>query len=177
MKYQWLPFKTFTPDEFEQAIAEFSRDFGSQYTLTFCWVLMKIELIPSDKILSIIPLLKVLNDQIDDRVLEYRLNEMVLQGYQCIGVYDETKLVAICGMWIITKYYVGKHIEPDNVVVLPEYRSKGLGKKIMAWIYEYGRSQGCIASELNCYIPNKSGQKFWESEGYTAIGYHYQKII
>jgi len=28
--------------------------------------------------------------------------------------------------------YVGKHIEPENIVVLPEYRLKGLGKKLMA---------------------------------------------
>ena len=138
---------------------------------------MKIELIPSEEILSIMPLLRVLNNEIGDDVIEHRLNEMISQGYECIGVYDNNKLVAICGLWIITKYYVGKHIEPDNVVVLPEYRSKGLGKLIMAWIYEYGKSQGCIASELNCYLPNKSGQRFWESEGYTAIGYHYQKSI
>lgn len=138
---------------------------------------MKIELIPSEEILSIIPLLKVLNDGIAEDILEQRLHEMVSQGYQCIGVYDESKLIAICGIWIMTKYYVGKHIEPDNVVVLPEYRSKGLGKMIMTWIYDYGKSQDCVASELNCYIPNKSAQKFWESEGYTAIGYHYQRGI
>jgi len=36
IKYEWLPFKTFTPDELEQAIVEIGRGFGSQYTLTFC---------------------------------------------------------------------------------------------------------------------------------------------
>ncbi|MGY6276386.1 transposase [Methylomonas sp. MgM2] len=36
MKYEWLPFKTFTPDELEQAIDEIGHGFGSQYTLTFC---------------------------------------------------------------------------------------------------------------------------------------------
>ncbi|MCX7099030.1 MAG: transposase [Methylococcales bacterium] len=36
MKYEWLPFKTFTPDELEQAIDEIGSGFGSKYTLTFC---------------------------------------------------------------------------------------------------------------------------------------------
>ena len=54
---------------------------------------------------------------------------------------------------------------------------KGLGKKLMAWVYDYGKSQGCIASELNCYLPNESGQKFWEREGYKVIAYHYKKPI
>ncbi|WP_051299724.1 IS630 family transposase [Methylobacter luteus] len=36
MKYEWLPFKSFTPAELEQAIDEITVGFGSQYQLTFC---------------------------------------------------------------------------------------------------------------------------------------------
>lgn len=36
MKYEWLPFKTFMPDELEQAINEIGAGYGSKYTLTFC---------------------------------------------------------------------------------------------------------------------------------------------
>jgi transposase len=36
MKYEWLPFKTFMPDELEQALDEIGTGFGSKYTLTFC---------------------------------------------------------------------------------------------------------------------------------------------
>lgn len=36
MKYEWLPFKSFTPQELEQAINEIGAGFGTQYTLTFC---------------------------------------------------------------------------------------------------------------------------------------------
>lgn len=138
---------------------------------------MEIELIKKENILSIIPLLKILNTNISEDTLKERLAEMVSQGYECVGVYENKMLIGICGLWILTKYYVGKYIEPDNMVFLPKYRSMGLGKKLMAWVYDYGKSQGCIASELNCYFPNEPGQKFWEREGYKAIAYHYQKSI
>jgi transposase len=36
MKYEWLPFRSFTPVELEQAIDEIAARFGSQYQLTFC---------------------------------------------------------------------------------------------------------------------------------------------
>jgi hypothetical protein len=36
MKYQWLPFKSFTPSEIEQAIDVIQAGFGSEYSLTFC---------------------------------------------------------------------------------------------------------------------------------------------
>jgi transposase len=36
MKYEWLPFKSFTPVELEQAIDKIRDGFGSEYQLTFC---------------------------------------------------------------------------------------------------------------------------------------------
>jgi GNAT superfamily N-acetyltransferase len=138
---------------------------------------MNIELINSEEMDSIIPFLQMSNPSIEKETLRLRVSEMIGQGYQCVGAFEENNLIAICGLWIITKYYIGKHIEPDNMIVLPEHRSKGLGKKIMQWVYEYGASQGCVASELNCYLPNTKGQLFWTNEGYEVIAYHYQKPL
>ena len=134
-------------------------------------------LIPQKDISSIIPLLRILNDAISEETLHERLHEMVAQGYECVGAYDEGRLIGISGLWTLTKYYVGRHIEPDNVVILPEYRGKAVGEKLMEWIYAYGRSKGCVASELNCYVTNSGGQKFWANEGYRVIGFHYQKTL
>lgn len=36
MKYEWLPFQSFTPEELEQAIEQIGAGFGSEYKLTFC---------------------------------------------------------------------------------------------------------------------------------------------
>jgi GNAT superfamily N-acetyltransferase len=134
-------------------------------------------LIPKDKLYTVIPLLKILNPNIEDETLKSRLDEMLLQGYECVGIFDNNKLIGISGLWIITKYYIGKHIEPDNVVIDPEYRNKGIGELLMKWIYEYGRSKGCVASELNCYVSNEKGNKFWFNEDYKIIAFHYQKKL
>ncbi len=135
------------------------------------------QLIPTENIYSIIPLLQILNDKISEEILYERLTEMVDRGYECLGVYEGDKLIGICGLWILMKYYVGRHLEPDNVMILPEYRSKGIGEKMMEWVYEYGRSKGCIASELNCYVTNSAGQKFWANEEYRILGFHYQRKL
>lgn len=138
---------------------------------------IEIRLISNEEIYSIIPLLQLLNATIPEHTLRERLAEMLTQGYKCAGLYHQGKLAGICGLWIMTKYYVGKHLEPDNVVILPEYRSKGLGKQLMAWVYQYAQAQGCIASELNCYLPNERGHAFWEQEGYNKTAYHYRRLI
>ncbi len=134
-------------------------------------------LIPATDISSIIPLLRILNDKITEETLQERLAEMVKNGYECMGAYDNGRLIGICGLWVLTKYYVGRHVEPDNVMILPEYRGKGIGEAMMESVYAYGRSKGCVASELNCYVTNSGGQKFWANEGYKIIGFHYQRTL
>ena len=138
---------------------------------------MEIKLIDKSDIHKIIPLLQLLNKELETTIIATRLDEMVKQGYQCAGIYHQEKLIGICGIWILTKYYIGKHIEPDNMVFLPEYRSQGLGKKLIEWIHQYGKSLGCVASELNCYLANERGQKFWQTEGYDKIAFHFQKKL
>ena len=139
--------------------------------------MIEFRLIESTNIYSVIPLLKVLDDSIALNILKQRLTKMMAQGYQCVGIYDGKKLIGACGMWFLTKYYVGDHVEPDNVILLPAHRHQGIGKQLMEWIYNYAKSKGCVASELNCYISNEPGRKFWEGEGYQAIGLHYQKKL
>ncbi|HEX8376459.1 MAG TPA: GNAT family N-acetyltransferase [Pedobacter sp.] len=136
-----------------------------------------IELIDRNNLDIIIPLLKILNPSTDETVLQGRLEEMKLHPYHCIGVYDGEKLIGICGFWLLVKHYVGKHIEPDNVLIIPGYQGKKIGELMLQWIYEYGRQNGCVASEINCYVGNSAGVKFWINQGFKIIGYHFQKHL
>ena len=137
--------------------------------------MVEIKLVKKENIYSIIPLLQLLNRDISEETLKSRLDEMLEEKYQCVGIYDDKKLIGICGIWILTKYYIGKHIEPDNVIILPKYQNKKIGKLLINWLENFAKESGCIASELNCYIENTQANKFWEREGYELIGFHYQK--
>ena len=134
-----------------------------------------ITLIAPEQMASIVPLLSQLNPKIPKETLEKRLKEMLSVGYQCVGVFDGEKLIGISGIWTLTKYYIGKHIEPDNVFILPEYQGQKIGKLLMNWIDDYAKSIGCVASELNCYPENTKAQNFWKSQGYELVAYHFRK--
>jgi GNAT superfamily N-acetyltransferase len=126
---------------------------------------------------AILPFLELLNPGLAKEVLLQRLSEMNQQGYICVGGYMGGQLIAISGLWILNKAYVGRHIEPDNVVVHPDYRSTGVGEKMMQWIFNYGRDNGCIASELNCYTSNNAALRFYLNQGYDVLGFHLQKKL
>ena len=137
----------------------------------------KIQLIPYDKMESILPLAFSLNnEQIEYSVLEERLKNMLaMGGYECIGVYDAHELVGICGFWVLNKLYSGKHVEPDNVIIKKEYRSRGVGQLMMDFLFEYAKEIRCEGSEVNCFVKNEKGRRFWERQGYEPLAYHFFK--
>ncbi|MEO9893301.1 GNAT family N-acetyltransferase [Aurantibacter sp.] len=134
----------------------------------------KVALIPYEKMEVILPLVSALNnDNIEYAVLQKRLKSMLVMGsYECIGVFDNGELIAICGIWILNKLYSGKHIEPDNVFVKAEYRNKGVGQLMMDWLFAFAKQIGCIGLEVNCYVANLRGKQFWERQGFEPIGHH-----
>ena len=72
---------------------------------------------------------------------------------------------------------MGKHIELDNIIILPEYQNKNIGTKLMAWIELYAKENNCVASELNCYVGNEEAHRFWKKEKYELIALHFQKKL
>ncbi len=138
----------------------------------------QIGFIPKENMNDILPLVQMLNNyKVPVETLKKRLQDMLLDGYQCLGAYKKEELIGICGIWVLNKLYVGKHLEPDNVFVLPEYRSAGIGKLMLDQVLDYALEIGCDATEINCYINNTKGIQFWNNQGYKTIGYHMQKVL
>jgi GNAT superfamily N-acetyltransferase len=137
----------------------------------------KITIIPKENLDSILPLLELLNPKTAKEVLAQRLQEIKGSSYECVGVYSGARLIGISGIWILNKIYAGKHIEPDNVIIHPDFRSRGIGEILMNWLHEYGINNGCLTSELNSRVGNEDGNRFWKSQGYEIVGFHFIKRL
>lgn len=103
------------------------------------------------------------------------LKEMHDQGYCCAVATYGGQAVGILGIWIQTKFYVGKHVEYDNFYVKPGYRGRGIGTKLLEYAEKYAISQGCVAAELSCDVVEERSREFWEKQHFTTVGYRYRK--
>lgn len=135
-------------------------------------------IIPPSEILIIIPLLQKLGSEgVSEVDLKERVQEMAQQSYECIGIYDADKLMGICGMWFQTRHYAGKSVEVDHVIIDDAYRNKGVGGRLMEFVYEYARKKSCKWVELNTYVHNFPSHKFYYNQGFVAKGYHMVKTL
>lgn len=139
---------------------------------------MTIRFLANNELDQTLPFIKLLNPTLTDDELAARLEQIQQYNYHCVGVFDDTnELAAICGVWLLFKHYIGKHIEPDNLIVHPKHRGKGYGVRMMDWINDWAREQGCVCLELNAYKEDVKARSFWESQGYEWVGVHYRKRL
>ncbi len=138
---------------------------------------MQIRILEAEEYQLMLPFVTDLNPKIDPKLLSDRLEEIKHPSYNVAGVFENEKLIAICGMLILTKIYTGKQMEIDSVAVDPSMRSKKIGNLMMQWVYDYAKDQGCTAVELNAYVTSSRSHKFWFNEGFKVLGFHMQRLV
>lgn len=127
---------------------------------------------------AIVPLANKLHPAVAPEKIRAYLAEMFdLPTYHCFGLWQDGKLIAMSNGWITVRFYSGKQLEVDNVIVDPDLRSKGLGRHFFAHIQDWATRNGCHTIELNTFVQNSKSHKFYYNEGYSILGFHFQKRI
>ena len=67
---------------------------------------------------QIIKLSKQLNYKIEEKVLIRRFHQMIeMENYHCFGLFEDSKLIGISNGWTSNRFYCGKQLEIDNLVI------------------------------------------------------------
>lgn len=122
-------------------------------------------------------LIQLLNPKLKEIHFLSMLPEMIAANYKMLGIYHEGKIVGISGYWIQTKIYSGKYLEPDNVVVASDFRSKGIGEMMMNELEIIAKENNCRFLMLDAYLENHRAHLFYENLGFEKKGYHFLKKI
>lgn len=67
--------------------------------------------------------------------------------------------------------------ELDELMVHPDFRKHGLGKKFMDVIEKKAKEYNCYRIFIESHYDHKGAHKFYEALGYTNYGYHFIKNL
>lgn len=70
-----------------------------------------------------------------------------------------------------------KYIEIHNMVVLPEYRSKGIGSMLINACLDWAKSKGFQKAYVNSYFDNKKAIEFYKRNGFSEIDISLERVI
>lgn len=131
-----------------------------------------------DDFAEIIPLAHQLNPKLSEEELKDFLFQMFgFSNYYCFGLRENNSLIAISSGWVTVRFYSGKQLEVDNVVVDQKFQSKGYGKLLFQHIENWANEQDCNSVELNTYLENRRSHKFYHQNAYSILGFHFCKFL
>jgi len=78
---------------------------------------------------------------------------------------DEDKIIGYAGMWIIVDE---AHV--TNVAILPKYRGKQLGEKLMSALIEHAKARGALSMTLEVRESNTVAQGLYSKFGFISRG-------
>lgn len=113
----------------------------------------------------------------EDQLQNYLQQMFLMPTYYCFGLYHEDKLIGISSGWITIRFYSGKQLEVDNVVIDKIYQSKGFGKFFFEHIEQWAMENECKTVELNTYVRNIRSHKFYYNHSYSILGFHFWKEL
>ena len=123
--------------------------------------MFQFQLLTSEDIHEIIPLVKLINKSCTDELLFQRFEEMFMQNYECVGVLSNEKT-----HWLLRFYGFKRVITREDRLNQTMWlfflntEVKDWVKSSLIFVLKELLIKGFDAMELNCYLENEQGQKF-----------------
>ncbi|EIW19972.1 MULTISPECIES: ribosomal protein S18-alanine N-acetyltransferase [Pelosinus] len=93
------------------------------------------------------------------------VNEMNNELSYYLVMVEAGKIIGYAGMWLIVDE---AHV--TNVAVLPAYRGKKLGEKLMSALLEHAKNRGAVRMTLEVRASNTVAQGLYSKFGFTSQG-------
>ena len=98
-------------------------------------------------------------------------------GYRLACLFHQGRPAAVAGFRLMKNLAWGRFLYVDDLVSLPELRSKGCGSALLAWLADHARSKGAGELHLDSGMQRKDAHRFYQREGVDITGYHFRLTL
>jgi len=114
-------------------------------------------------------------DDVGAFVRRVRLQEGA--GYRLAAARDAGRVVAVAGFRLGENLAWGRHLYVDDLVTLPEARSRGAGAALLAWLTRRARQEGARELHLDSGTQRLDAHRFYRREGLEVSSLHFQRTL
>ncbi len=125
------------------------------------------------EITACFPVMQQLRPHITEEEFLPRISEQQKSGYHLAYIEDEGEVVAAAGFRLGLNLAWGRFLYVDDLVALPQQRSKGYGQRLLEWLHDYAVEHGCKQLHLDSGMQREEAHRFYLREGMNKVSYHF----
>ena len=99
------------------------------------------------------------------------------QNWRLIYLEEGGEVVAVSGFRILECMATGKTLYVDDLVTSENQRSKGYGEKLLEWMEQAARDEGCSCVRLDSGTHRTGAHKFYFRMGMPIVSFHFMKKL
>ena len=106
-----------------------------------------------------------------------RVRGQEAEGYHLAFIEMDGRPVAVAGYRFLHQLAAGKVLYVDDLVTDETLRSTGLGARLLRWLLEEARREGCRSLDLDSATHRKNAHQFYEREGMGLASFHFKRPV
>ena len=103
------------------------------------------------------------------------------EGYRLVGVFedDASHALAVAGFRVGHMLAWGRYLYVDDLSTLPEARRRGYGRRLLDWLTEEARRQGCDQLHLDSGVTadRYDAHRLYLNSGLAITSHHFARKL
>jgi GNAT superfamily N-acetyltransferase len=137
-----------------------------------------VELRKESELRSAYPVMFELRDHLSEDGYMRLLKDMTSAGYRLFALKDQERIVALAGISVGTNFYYGRYMWVYDLITTLSERSKGHGERLLSFLEDLARTEGCDTVALSSALHRKDAHRFYEDRmGYERVSYVFKRPL
>lgn len=99
--------------------------------------------------------------------------QMERQGYKLACLENAGDVAAVAGFRFIEMLAWGRAMYVDDLVTAARARSKGYGGRLLDWLVELAKREGCVQFHLDSGVQRHGAHRFYLQKRMDITSYHF----
>ncbi len=136
---------------------------------------MKIKLATTnDDLLRALPAMKELRPHLEEESYLIQVQRMIKSGYHLVILeLEDGEVAAVGGFRIDEMFHREKGVYVDDLSTKEIHRSKGYGAKVLDFIVDYCKNEGCACIHLDSGVQRFAAHRFYLRYGFDITAHHF----
>jgi GNAT superfamily N-acetyltransferase len=113
----------------------------------------------------------------EDEFLTRAKRQQAEEKWRLVYLEDGGEVVAVSGFRILDCMATGKTLYVDDLVTREDQRSSGYGEKLLNWMEQLARDEGCAVLRLDSGTHRTGAHKFYFRMGMPIVSFHFMKKL
>ncbi len=113
----------------------------------------------------------------EDEFLARAKRQQAEEKWRLAYLEEGGEVVAVSGFRILDCMATGKTLYVDDLVTREDRRSNGFGEKLLTWMEQLAREEGCAVLRLDSGTHRTGAHKFYFRMGMPIVSFHFMKKL